>query len=88
MDDPDKANSVINNDLNGIGGVKWVGDADNEYIFGTAWLDKLYGAAGDDVIYGFEEDDFIYGGTGKDRLFGDGGDDTIYTGPSTLNGGT
>ena len=61
LDDPNKANGVIKHELNGIGGLKWTGDADNEYIFGTSWLDKLYGGAGDDVMYGFEEDDLMYG---------------------------
>ena len=63
-----------------VGGLKWEGDEDNEYIFGTAWLDKLYGGAGNDILYGFEGDDAIYGQAGKDRLFGDGGDDLIVTG--------
>jgi hypothetical protein len=55
-----------------IGGLSWEGDADNEYIFGTAWFDKLYGGEGADVLYGFEGDDLIYGnvlntdGTHKD----------------------
>jgi Ca2+-binding RTX toxin-like protein len=80
LDDPNKADSVINHNFNGIGGVKWTGDADNEYIFGTSWLDKLYGGAGGDVIYGFENNDVIYGEGGRDRLFGDGGDDLIKTG--------
>ena len=42
-----------------LGGVQWQGDADNEYIFGTSWLDKLYGSNGHDIIYGFEGDDLI-----------------------------
>ena len=62
------------------GGVEWDGDADNEIIFGTDWLDALSGGGGDDIMYGFEGDDTINGGLGKDRLFGDGGDDTIFVG--------
>ena len=69
-----------------IGGLKWQGDADNEYIFGTSWLDKLYGGAGDDVIYGLEEDDFIYGNDGVDRIFGDAGDDNLVTGDNDTVG--
>ena len=34
------------------GGVAWSGDADNEYIFGTSWLDTLSGGAGNDILYG------------------------------------
>ena len=46
------------------GGLQWNGDVDNELIFGTYWLDKLYGDEGDDVVYGLEGDDVIEGGTG------------------------
>ena len=66
-----------------LGGVQWEGDADNEYIFGTSWLDKLYGSDGHDIIYGFEGDDMIEGGAGSDRLFGDGGDDILESGTNT-----
>ena len=59
------------------GGVTWMGDADNEYIFGTMWEDTLSGDAGNDLLYGFEGDDTIAGGYGIDRLFGDAGDDFI-----------
>ena len=69
-----------------VGGLQWTGDADNEYIFGTAWLDKLYGGDGNDIIYGFENDDLIYGEGGVDRLFGDGGDDYIKTGEAQAVG--
>jgi Ca2+-binding RTX toxin-like protein len=62
-----------------LGGLEWVGDEDNEYIFGTSWLDVLKGEAGNDVLYGLEGADKIYGGKGNDRIFGDAGDDTIYT---------
>ena len=61
------------------GGIRWVGDADNETIFGTDWLDILNGVAGDDRVYGFEGDDTITGGNGRDRLFGGPGDDFIMT---------
>ena len=61
-------------------GISWQGDADNEIIFGTSWLDKLYGAGGADNLYGFEDDDMISGGNGMDRLFGDAGDDIIWLG--------
>ena len=43
------------------GGLAWTGDGDQEYIFGTSWLDKLYGGAGADKIYGFEGNDYLYG---------------------------
>ena len=66
-----------------LGGVEWIGDEDNEYIFGTSWLDKLYGNDGDDIIYGLESNDLIVGGLGTDRLFGDGGDDIIWTATQT-----
>ena len=62
------------------GGMDWTGDDDNEYIFGTMWLDNLYGNGGDDIMYGFEGDDTMVGGYGIDRLFGDAGDDTIFLG--------
>ena len=74
-----------------IGGLQWNGDADEEYLFGTAWLDKLYGGLGSDRIYGFEGDDIIYGSltdhTGDnanmdtlvpDFIFGDAGDDKLF----------
>ena len=73
-----------------IGGLSWQGDEDQELIFGTAWLDKLYGGLGSDRIYGFEGDDILYGGLTDhiansemdtyvpDYLFGDGGNDTLY----------
>ena len=57
-----------------------MGDADNEYIFGTMWEDTLNGDNGNDILYGFEGDDTIIGGYGIDRLFGDSGDDTMYLG--------
>ena len=41
------------------GGVTWTGDTDNEYIFGSDWLDNLYGNNGNDIVYGFEGDDTI-----------------------------
>ena len=44
--------------------VRWEGDADNEYIFGSSWSDMLEGSAGNDIIYGFEGDDTIFGGDG------------------------
>ena len=47
------------------GGVVWSGDVDNEYIFGTDWLDNLSGGAGNDIMYGFEGDDTIIGGLGS-----------------------
>ena len=93
--DADGDNSIIilthddtdNSDEYGrVGGLQWTGDADNEYIFGTAWLDKLYGGDGNDVIYGFENDDIILGQGGVDRLFGDGGDDYIKTGENQAAG--
>ena len=31
-----------------IGGVTWVGDDDQEKIFGTSWMDNLFGSKGDD----------------------------------------
>jgi Ca2+-binding RTX toxin-like protein len=62
-----------------VGGIEWIGDADNEVIQGSAWLDDLFGSAGDDKIYGFEGADFIVGGDGVDQLFGGGGDDVIIT---------
>ena len=62
-----------------IGGLRWIGDADNEMIFGTAWMDNLIGNEGNDHIYGMEGNDFISGGDGIDRLFGGGGDDRIVT---------
>ena len=62
------------------GSIVWVGDADNEYIFGGDWHDQLTGNAGNDIMYGFEGDDEIIGGDGVDRLFGDAGDDTIFVG--------
>ena len=43
------------------GGLAWTGDEDQEYIFGTSWLDKLIGGYGSDKIYGFEGNDLIYG---------------------------
>lgn len=30
-------------EMTGIDGVEWVGDADNEKILGTGWLDRLFG---------------------------------------------
>ena len=66
--------------MGNIGGIKWNGDIDNEVIFGTLWLDKLYGDDGDDLMYGFEEDDTIVGGLGQNRLFGNGGNDLIMLG--------
>jgi len=63
-----------------INGVEWIGDVDNEIIFGTAWLDVLQGGYGNDNLYGFEGNDYITGGDGADSIFGDGGDDRIYTG--------
>ena len=60
------------------GGLAWTGDADNEYIFGTSWLDTLAGGNGNDILYGFEGDDTMEGGDGADRLFGDSGDDTMF----------
>ena len=74
---------VINDDGENAGepgGVTWTGDADNEYIFGTDWLDVLSGGDGNDVMYGFEGDDEIAGNNGVDRLFGDGGNDIIFVG--------
>ena len=44
--------------------VSWLGDADNEYIFGTSWSDMLEGSVGNDILYGFEGDDTIIGGDG------------------------
>ena len=64
------------------GGVVWSGDVDNEYIFGTMWMDDLSGGAGNDIMYGFEGDDTIIGGLGTDRLFGSEGNDTIFVGDS------
>jgi Ca2+-binding RTX toxin-like protein len=82
------------------GGLYWRGDGDDEYIFGTSWLDKLYGGAGSDKIYGFEGNDIIYGGgllfepqfdgNDVDILFGDAGDDKLYAHGlnSVLSGGS
>ena len=61
-------------------GIYWLGDEDNEYIFGSSWLDKLYGGDGNDILYGFEGDDIILGRNGQDSIFGGPGDDIIYTG--------
>ena len=63
----------------GLGGVEWIGDSDNEMIFGTAWLDSLTGSGGDDEIRGLEGNDYLTGGDGVDKLWGDAGDDEIYT---------
>ena len=71
------------NPFSKLGGIEWAGDADNERIFGTSWMDNLFGEDGDDNIQGFEGSDWIAGGSGKDRLFGDGGDDVIFTGYGT-----
>ena len=67
------------------GGLQWKGDADEEYIFGTSWLDRLYGGDGEDRMYGFEGDDIIFGdaavpddATSPDVLFGDAGNDRLY----------
>ena len=81
----DAATLVINgqgraDDTGMPGGVTWMGDADNEYIFGTMWLDTLNGDNGNDILYGFEGDDTIIGGYGIDRLFGAAGDDLMYLG--------
>ena len=81
------ANDLATYTINGLGRdddtgapgpINWVGDADNEYIFGGDWHDELEGGAGNDLMYGFEGDDTILGGMGVDRLFGDGGNDTIF----------
>jgi hypothetical protein len=66
-------------DMTGIDGLEWTGDADNEKILGTGWLDILLGNAGRDQVYGFEGDDYLTGGDGNDQLFGGGGDDILHT---------
>ena len=70
-------NQGVGTDTGMPGGVTWMGDADNEYIFGTMWEDTLSGDAGNALLYGFEGDDTIAGGYGIDRLFGDAGNDFI-----------
>ena len=70
------------------GGVTWVGDRDNEILFGTDWNDILKGDEGNDTIYGFEGDDKLYGDEGNDKLFGDAGDDIIYAYGAEGNNGS
>ena len=48
--------------VGGIGGIFYQGDADNEVIFGTSWLDELIGGEGNDAFYGFESNDILEGG--------------------------
>lgn len=67
-------------EFNGITGVEWIGDADNEIIFGTSWLDGMFGEEGDDKIMGLEGADYISGGPGVDMLYGGAGNDQIWTG--------
>ena len=69
------------------GGVTWMGDNDNEFVFGTSWADVLMGDDGDDTLYGFEGDDKLYGGDGDNKLFGDGGDDILYAYGTARNDG-
>ena len=68
-----------------IGGIEWVGDVDNEKIFGSSWMDNLFGGEGDDQLYGLEGRDWISGGDGVDQIFGAGGDDVIYTSYGATN---
>ena len=67
-------------EIGNIGGLEWLGDDDNEKIFGTGWFDNLFGGKGDDELYGFEGNDYIEGGNGADRILGGAGDDVIYIG--------
>ena len=50
--------SLLTGDLSGL---RWIGDVDNEYIWGTSWEDTLVGGSGNDVLYGFESNDVIQG---------------------------
>ena len=52
--------------VGGIAGIRYQGDFDNEVVFGTDWIDKLFGGGGNDTIYGFEGDDNLGGGWGRE----------------------
>lgn len=76
--------------LNGdLSGVKLIGYAGNDTIYGSAGADLLGGETGDDVISGGAGDDRIYGGNGNDVLRGALGVDRINAGSGndTLDGG-
>ena len=77
---PDDEERNETNTLGTLAGLEWIGDADNEKIFGTSWQDNLFGGDGNDYLYGMEGGDWISGGDGVDRIFGGGGDDRIVTG--------
>ena len=73
------AKNPKDNGFGGLGGVEWIGDDDNENLFGTGWLDEIFGGKGADDIRGLGGDDYITGGDGVDKIWGDAGDDRIYT---------
>ena len=66
IQDAQQLNSKAFESLDTIGGIEWVGDDDNEKIFGSSWMDNLFGGKGDDQLYGMEGRDWIAGGDGVD----------------------
>ena len=76
----DRDGNFLEDDVvGGISGIRYQGDFDNEVVFGTDWIDKLFAGGGNDTIYGFEGDDILGGGWGRDAIFGGPGDDIIRT---------
>lgn len=75
----DGSSTKVDHGFGGLGGLKWIGDDDNENLFGTGWLDEIFGGAGDDDIRGLGGNDYITGGDGVDKIWADAGNDIIHT---------
>jgi Ca2+-binding RTX toxin-like protein len=75
-------NSTANGDT-------FVGDLDNNTVYGYAGNDTLLGMGGDDSLNGGEGNDLIYGGEGADNLTGSSGNDRLYgeAGNDVISGG-
>lgn len=73
------SSTQVDHGFGGLGGLEWIGDDDNENIFGTGWMDEMFGGDGNDEIRGLGGNDYITGGAGVDKIWADAGDDIIYT---------
>ncbi|WP_119462595.1 calcium-binding protein [Rhodospirillaceae bacterium SYSU D60014] len=62
---------------------RFVGEAPDRHLEGTAGADELVGGAGDDTLVGRHGDDVLIGNGGDDRLDGGHGDDGLAGGAGT-----
>ena len=59
-------------------GLVIIGNAGNNQLMGTAFIDNISGGAGNDTLKGNLGNDVLDGGIGNDSLIGGGGDDTYF----------